>query len=57
MIDDIPSAVLDDCAQLVKANSIQGPLIFQSVFFLFYLYKICKPLENIKFYKIVQETK
>lgn len=23
-IDDIPSAVLDDCAQLVKANSIQG---------------------------------
>ena len=23
-LDDIPSAVLDDCAQLVKANSIQG---------------------------------
>ncbi|CAB4008774.1 Hypothetical predicted protein, partial [Paramuricea clavata] len=23
-IEDIPSAVLDDCAQLVKANSIQG---------------------------------
>lgn len=23
-IDDIPSVVLDDCAQLVKANSIQG---------------------------------
>ena len=23
-IDDIPSAVLDDCAHLVKANSIQG---------------------------------
>ncbi|CAB4008775.1 Hypothetical predicted protein, partial [Paramuricea clavata] len=25
-IEDIPSAVLDDCAQLVKANSIQGQL-------------------------------
>ncbi|XP_005107491.1 coiled-coil domain-containing protein 25 [Aplysia californica] len=24
MIDDIPQAVIDDCAQLVKANSIQG---------------------------------
>jgi hypothetical protein len=23
-IDDIPSVVLDDCAQLVKANSIEG---------------------------------
>lgn len=23
-LDDIPSTVLDDCAQLVKANSIQG---------------------------------
>lgn len=23
-IDDIPSTLLDDCAQLVKANSIQG---------------------------------
>lgn len=23
-LDDIPSSVLDDCAQLVKANSIQG---------------------------------
>ena len=24
MIDDIPSAILEDAAQLVKANSIQG---------------------------------
>lgn len=23
-IDDIPQAVIDDCVQLVKANSIQG---------------------------------
>lgn len=23
-IDDIPEAVIQDCAQLVKANSIQG---------------------------------
>ena len=25
-IDDIPSSVLDDCVQLVKANSIEGTL-------------------------------
>ena len=26
-LDEVPSAVLDDCAQLVKANSIEGSKI------------------------------
>ena len=26
--DDIPEGVLEDCAQLVKANSIQGKFLF-----------------------------
>ena len=29
-IDDIPEAVIQDCVQLVKANSIQGQLIYNS---------------------------
>ena len=29
-IDDIPQAVIDDCAQLVKANSIQGVCVRKS---------------------------
>ena len=28
-LDDIPSAVLTDCAQLVKANSIQGEAVLK----------------------------
>lgn len=30
-IDDISEGLLEDCAQLVKANSIQGELFFLSI--------------------------
>jgi len=34
-IDDIPDAVIQDCAQLVKANSIQGIFFFIKRMFFF----------------------
>lgn len=40
-IDDIPEGVLEDCAQLVKANSIQGKYQINLFLFLFAIFIQC----------------
>jgi hypothetical protein len=35
--EEIPEGVLEDCVQLVKANSIQGSFLFYACYFLLLL--------------------
>ena len=40
-MEDVPNLVIEDCAQLVKANSIQGTYVYYKKIMLYYHTRWC----------------